>query len=69
MGWLDKAIIAVSNLGKGLVINPVTKLLDVSVSTDAGNIIVYGSDNGLYVPDLQPLLDDALLQDIILSGN
>lgn len=51
MGWFDKAIIAVSNLGKGLVINPVTKLLDVSVSTDAGNIIVYGSDNGVMVPD------------------
>lgn len=51
MGWLDKAVIAVSNLGKGLVINPVTKLLDISISTDANNTIVYGSDNGVMVPD------------------
>lgn len=51
MGWLDKAVVAVSNLGKGLVVNPITKLLDVSISTDANNTIVYGSDNGVMVPD------------------
>ena len=52
MGWLDKAVIAVSNIGKGLVVNPITKLLDVSISTDANNTIVYGSDNGMMVPDM-----------------
>lgn len=73
MGWFDKAIIAVSNLGKGLVINPITKLLDVSVSTDAGNIIVYGSDNGVMVPDvITPHINAAephpQYQSVLISG-
>ena len=49
MAWFDKAIILVSNLGKGLKINQVTNLVDVSISSDPNNVIVFGSDNGIKV--------------------
>ena len=51
MSWIDKIVLLTSNIGKGLVINPITKLLDVNISTDAGNTVVYGSDNGMMVAD------------------
>lgn len=39
------------NLGKGHVQNAITKLIDVLLSTDAGNALTYGTDNGLlYMP-------------------
>ena len=43
----DISLITTDKLGKGLVINPTTKLLDASLSTDSGNILKYGTDNGL----------------------
>lgn len=49
MAWIDKAILLVSNLGKGLKVNQVTNLVDVSISNDANNVIVFGSDNGIKV--------------------
>ena len=49
MGWIDKAILLVSNLGKGLKVNQVTNLVDVSISNDANNVVEFGSDNGIKV--------------------
>ena len=49
MAWFDKAILLVSNLGKGLKINQVTNLVDVSISSDSNNVIVFGTDNGIKV--------------------
>ena len=39
-----------TDIGKGLVLNPITKLLDVLLSTDSGNSLQFGSDNGLFAP-------------------
>lgn len=47
MAWTDKIILLVSNLGKGLGVNQVTNLVDVSISSDSGNVLGFGSDNGL----------------------
>ena len=43
----DISLITTDKLGKGLLINPFTSLLDTSLSTDSGNILRYGTDNGL----------------------
>ena len=42
-------IVALSDLGKGLIQNPITELIDTALSTDANNSIVFGNDNGLFV--------------------
>lgn len=44
---LKKAVLLLSNIGKGLRQNPATKLVDVQLSADAGNGLSFGSDNGL----------------------
>lgn len=49
MAWLDKVIVMVSSLGKGLTTNRVTNLIDVSISKDSNNVLVFGTDNGLKV--------------------
>ena len=49
MGIVQKVLLALADLGKGLHQNTVTKLIDVSISADAGNAASFGSDNGLYV--------------------
>lgn len=49
MAWLDKVIVMVSSLGKGLTTNQVTNLIDVSISKDSNNVLVFGTDNGLKV--------------------
>jgi hypothetical protein len=42
-------LVSTGDLGKGLRINPATKLADAFTSTDANNAISYGNDNGLKV--------------------
>ena len=49
-----KTLIALANLGKGLVQNASTKLIDLFVSTDANNGLKFGSDNGLYTALVTP---------------
>lgn len=50
-----KQVITPSNLGKGWLKNVVTTLFDVFLSADSGNLLSYGSDNGLYT---KPLASD-----------
>jgi hypothetical protein len=42
-------LVTTGDLGKGLRINPATKLADAFTSTDANNAILFGTDNGLKV--------------------
>lgn len=47
-------VVTTDKLGKAIAVNPVTKLLDVQVSSDADNVLEFGNDNGLKVsPALQ----------------
>lgn len=50
MSALSIVLLTLAKIGKGLVKNPITNLLDVQVSNDSNNQLAYGSDNGLYVP-------------------
>lgn len=51
MSLLTTTLLTLGKLGKGLVPNAVTKLLDVLLSTDSGNVLTFGTDNGIcYIP-------------------
>ena len=39
-----------TDIGKGLSLNPITKFVDAHVSADSGNGLIFGSDNGLFYP-------------------
>jgi hypothetical protein len=43
-----KLLVLLTDIGKGLVHNPITKFVDVQLSTDSGNSLGFGSDNGLF---------------------
>lgn len=49
MATPKKQIIQPVDLGKGLTINPLTKLVDLSISSDQPNNAQFGNDNGLVV--------------------
>lgn len=55
-GISQKIIVTTANLGKGLLVNSITKLVDVFISTDSGNTLKFGSDNGLYNQTTLPIL-------------
>lgn len=42
-------LVTTTDIGKGLVINPITKLLDVNLSSDANNILSFDNTNSLQV--------------------
>ena len=44
------AILRLTDIGTSLRQNATTNLVDIKVSTDAGNLLVFGSDNGLSAP-------------------
>lgn len=39
-----------ADIGKGLSLNPITKFVDAHLSSDSGNGLTFGSDNGLFYP-------------------
>lgn len=64
------SVLTTDKLGKGLLINPVTSLLDTSLSTDSGNILRYGTDNGLLVSiESSPTGSPISWTDLGMTGN
>ena len=66
----DISLITTDKLGKGLVINPITSLMDTSLSTDSGNILRYGTDNGL-MASVEPSPNSSVIvwTDLTMLGN
>ena len=63
-------LITADKLGKGLAINPATKLVDTRLSTDAGNILRYGTDNGLLASvESSPSGSPIVWTDLTMLGN
>lgn len=66
----DISLITTDKLGKGLAINPITSLVDISLSTDSGNILRYGTDNGLLASiEYNPAGSLISWTDLTLLGN
>ena len=66
----DISLITTDKLGKGLAINPITSLVDTSLSTDSGNILRYGTDNGLLASiEYNPAGSLISWTDLTLLGN
>jgi hypothetical protein len=72
MAWVDKIIIMISDLGKGLVKNPVTNLIDINLSINPNNILKFDTDNSLIATETASAEDIQNLtktkQDTLVSG-